>query len=122
MQSMRHHRRPKALSQQAHDTEGNPEQSNQHHALGSLISMTEAEENTHHDQSDPAVAEQSRKLLLEIATEENFLAEARGGTEADPQEDFKPTVRRKKSNLLAGTFDTAGVVHAHGDGGHGNHQ
>ena len=64
--------------------------------------------------------EQSRKLLLKIATEEHLLAEARRGTEADPQEDFKAALRREKSNLLAGAVDAAGMIHAHGNGGHGD--
>ena len=56
LQSVRHHRRPQTLSQQAHDSEGNPEQSDQHHALRPFVSVAEAEKDAHHDQRDPAVA------------------------------------------------------------------
>ena len=64
----------------------------------------------------------SRELLLKITTKEHFLAEARGGAEADPQDDFQRALRRQKTNLLAGLVEVAGLIHAHGQGCHSKHQ
>src|SRR5689334_19289934 len=102
MPCMRHHARTKALAIVRQQSEQRAVNCDDDHASSTFVTMTASEDKRGTDEPDPNVAADHRNLSLEIAAENNFFHESRGGAQQNPSNQPRSAARSQQVSQLLG--------------------
>src|SRR5271157_1838110 len=110
---MRDHPGPKALAPPRQHPEHQSVNPDEDHARDTFVSMRRAEDRSREQHAREHRIGDGCELALQIAAEDDFFAEARGGAHTEPDGKFELRSRDEKSELLAHALDLPGLVEVH---------